>query len=142
MQPFDGDLVHFIGDRVVPVFGQAVDAGPDQEMRSSLLGRTEQLVYVALAVTDVDASPWIGQERRGLLDVLQPPNALFLLDRNTRWIDLLLERGGPLKFLPSPEFDCRQPERQTFARHRHARVHQDGRRPCAISGDRPCLGRC
>jgi hypothetical protein len=39
-------------------------------MRASFPGRTEQLVYVAFAVTDVDASPWIGQQRRGLLDVL------------------------------------------------------------------------
>ncbi len=109
MQPFDSDLIHFVGNRVIPVSGQAVDAGPDQEVRSGFPGRTEQLVYVALAVTDVDASPWIGQQRRGLLDVLQPPDALLLLDRNTRWINLLLERGGPLELLPGPEFYCRQP---------------------------------
>ncbi|MET4236487.1 hypothetical protein ACVWXN_005936 [Bradyrhizobium sp. i1.4.4] len=34
MEPFDGDLVHFVGDRVIPVPSQAVDAGPDQEMSS------------------------------------------------------------------------------------------------------------
>ena len=53
------------------------------------------------------------------------PDALLLLDRNTRWINLLLERGGPLELLPGPEFYCRQPKRQTLARHRQARVHQD-----------------
>jgi hypothetical protein len=29
MEPFDGDLVHFIGDRVIPASSQAVDARPD-----------------------------------------------------------------------------------------------------------------
>ena len=125
MQPFDCDLFHFVGNRVVPVSGQAIDAGPNQEMRSDLLCRTEQFVYVALSVTDVDASPRIAQCRRGLPDVFQPPDALLLLDRNARWIDLLLERVGPLEFLPGPEFDCRQTKRQTFARYRQARMHQD-----------------
>lgn len=109
MQPFDSDLIHFVGNRVIPVSGQAVDAGPDQEVRSGFPGRTEQLVYVALAVTDVDASPWIGQQRRGLLDVLQPPDALLLLDRNTRWINLLLERGGPLELLRVQNFIAASP---------------------------------
>lgn len=27
MEPFDGDLVHFVRDRVIPVSSQAVDAG-------------------------------------------------------------------------------------------------------------------
>ncbi|MCK1641351.1 hypothetical protein IVA95_28225 [Bradyrhizobium sp. 157] len=35
MEPFGGDLVHFVDDRVIPVFSQAVDAGPDQEMSSA-----------------------------------------------------------------------------------------------------------
>jgi hypothetical protein len=47
MEPFDGDLVHFVGDGVIPVSSQAVDAGPDQEMRSDLLCCAEKLVDVA-----------------------------------------------------------------------------------------------
>jgi hypothetical protein len=41
MQAFDRDLFHFVGDRVIAISGQAVDAGPDQEMRSGFLGRAE-----------------------------------------------------------------------------------------------------
>ena len=125
MQPLDRDLIHLVGDRVISVSGQAVDTGPDQEMRSDLLGRTEKLVDVALAITDMDASSWITEKLRGLLQIFQPPNAFLLLDRNTRRIDLLLERGGPFEFLPGPEFDGRQPERQPLGRHRQARMHQD-----------------
>ncbi|MGY3079415.1 putative transposase [Bradyrhizobium sp. LM6.10] len=51
MEPFDGDLVHFVGDRVIPVSSQAVNAGPDQEMSSDLLCCAEKLVNVTLAIT-------------------------------------------------------------------------------------------
>src|SRR4029077_11964194 len=114
-----------VGDRVIPVSSQAVDAGPDEKMRSSFLGGTEQFVDIALAITDMDASSRITQKRRGVLDVFQPPNAFLLLDGNTRRIDLLLERGGPFEFLPGPEFDGRQSEWQPFGFHREARMHQD-----------------
>ena len=89
------------------------------------MGRAEKLVDVALAITDVNASPWVTEKLRGLLDIFQPPDALFLLDGNARRIDLLLERGGPFEFLPGPEFDGGQPEWQPFGRHCEARVHQD-----------------
>ena len=124
--PLTGDLVHLVGRSC---------ASPSPASRStqvltrkcvpSFLGQAEQLVDVALAVTDMDASSWIAEQRRGLPHVVQPPDALLLLDRNPRRIDLLLERGGPLELLPGPEFHRRQPERQTLGRHRQARVHQD-----------------
>jgi hypothetical protein len=41
MQRFGRDLLHLVGDRVIAVASQAVDAGPDQEMRSGFLGRAE-----------------------------------------------------------------------------------------------------
>ncbi|XIA68082.1 hypothetical protein ACFIOY_18325 [Bradyrhizobium sp. TZ2] len=44
MEPIDSDLVHFVGDRVIPVSSQAVDSGPDQEMSSYLLCCAEKLV--------------------------------------------------------------------------------------------------
>ena len=118
MPAFDGDLVHFIGDRVISVSGQAVNTSPDHEMRSSFLSRTEELIDVAFAITDMDASPWITQQLRGLPNIVQPPNALLLLDGNARRIDLLLKRGSALELLPGPEFDRRQPKRQTFGRNR------------------------
>ena len=46
MEPFDGDLVHFFVDRVIPVSSQTVDSGPDQEMGSDRLCCAEELVNV------------------------------------------------------------------------------------------------
>ena len=59
MQSLDGDLIHFISNRVIPLPSQAVDTGPDQEVRSDLLRRAEQFVDIALAIADMDASSWI-----------------------------------------------------------------------------------
>src|SRR6266567_1110474 len=81
-------------------------------MRSDLLCRAEKLVDVALAITDMNASSWIIQKRRGLLQIVQPSDAFLLLDGNARRVDLPLERGGPFEFLPGPEFDGRQSEWQ------------------------------
>ena len=125
MPSFDGDFVHFVSDRVISIPSQTINASPDHEMRSSFSSRAKQLIDVTLAITDMDASSRIAQQLRGLPDIVQPPNALLLLDGNSGRINLLLERGGPLEFLPSPEFDSRQSKRQPFSRHRQARVHQD-----------------
>ena len=73
----------------------------------------------------MDASSWIFQELRRLLQVLQPSDAFLLLDGNSRRVDLFLERGGPFEFLSGPEFDGRQPERQPLGCYREARMHQD-----------------
>jgi hypothetical protein len=125
MQSLDGDLIHFVGNRVVPVPRQAVDTGPDQEVRSDLLRHTEKFVDVAFAITDVDASTWIVQKLSRLLQILQPPDAFLPLDGNPRRVDLFLERGGRFECFPSPEFDGRQPERQPLGCYREARMHQD-----------------
>src|SRR5258708_18635880 len=92
MQPFDRNLVHFVGDRVIAVPSQAVDTGPHQEMRSDLLCRAEQLVDVALAITDMEASSRIAQQFRGLLQIVQPSDAFLLLAVHSRLVDLLLQR--------------------------------------------------
>src|SRR6266566_4877662 len=102
MQSLDRDFIHFLGDRVIPVTSQPVDTGPNQEMRSDLLCRAEKLVDIALAITDMDASSWIIQKFRRLLQIVQPSDAFLLLDGYSRRVDLLLERGGPFEFLPSP----------------------------------------
>src|SRR5271157_2017141 len=94
-------------------------------MRSDLACRAEKLVDVALAITDMDASSWITQKFRGLLQIFQPSDAFLFLDGNSRRIDLFLKRGGPSEFLPGPEFDGCQPERHTLDRNRQARMHQD-----------------
>src|SRR5688572_13016112 len=83
---------------MIPISGQAVDTDPDQEMRSDFLGRAEELVDVALAITDVDASSCVTERLRGLRDIFQPTDALLLLYGSARRIDLLLERGRRVSF--------------------------------------------
>jgi len=56
MQALDANLCHLVGDRVATISGQAVDAHPDQEIRSEFLCRAEQLVDVALPVATVNMS--------------------------------------------------------------------------------------
>src|SRR5256885_1174110 len=94
-------------------------------MRFDLLCCAEELVDVALAITDMDTSRWIIQKFRGLLQIFQPSDALLLLDGNSRWVDLALERGSPFEFLPGPEFDGCQSQRHPLSRYREARMHQD-----------------
>src|SRR5712691_7538032 len=125
MQSFDLDLIELVGNRVIAVSSQAIDTCPDQKMRSDLLCGAEKLVDVALAITNMDASSRITQKLSGLLQIFQPADAFLFLDGNSRRIDLFLERGGPFEFLPSPEFDGRQPEWNTLDRNREARMHQD-----------------
>jgi len=107
MRTFGLDLIHFIGNRVIPVSGQSIDAGSHQEMRSELVSGAKKLVDVAFAVTDVNAPFRLGDQFGSLLQVLQLSDAFLLLYRYPRWIDLLLECRGFLELLPSPEFDSR-----------------------------------
>lgn len=100
MQSFDRDLIHFISDRVIPVSGQAVNTGPDEEMRSDVLRRAKQLIDVALPIADVDTPRRIIEQLGGLPEVFQPPEALLLFDRHPRRVDLLLESSSALEFLP------------------------------------------
>ncbi|MET4754419.1 hypothetical protein [Bradyrhizobium sp. RT11b] len=65
MPSFDGDFVHFVSDRVISIPGQTTNASPDHEMRSSFSSRVEQLIDIALAITDMGASSRIAQQLRG-----------------------------------------------------------------------------
>src|SRR4051812_33718133 len=124
MPSLDRHLAHGVGDRARPVSREAVDATPDQEVRPELPGQAEQLVDVALAVADMDASSGVAEQRGGLAHVVQPPHALLALDRDARRIDLSLERVGALELLPRPELHGRQAQRQPLGRDRQAGVHQ------------------
>ncbi|MGY3078063.1 hypothetical protein ACVWZZ_004471 [Bradyrhizobium sp. LM6.10] len=75
MPSFDGDLVHFVGDRVISIPSQTANASPNHEMRSSFSSRAEQLIDVALAITDMNASSRIAKQLRGLPDIVQPCSA-------------------------------------------------------------------
>jgi hypothetical protein len=75
-------------------------------------------------VADMDAPSRIIEKFGGLLQVFQPSDALFLFNGNARWIDLSFERRGSFEFVPGPEFDRAQPQRQSRGRNRKARMHQ------------------
>src|ERR1700731_3276383 len=47
---------HFMGNRMLTVSSQTIDASPHQEMRFEVSGGAKQFVDVALAITDMDAS--------------------------------------------------------------------------------------
>ena len=66
MQALDHGFCHLIGDRVIPIAGETVDARADHEMGSSILGGAEEFVDVALTVADMDALCWLIHHRRGL----------------------------------------------------------------------------
>ncbi len=103
MHALNADLVHRGGNRVITITRKTVDAAPDDEVGTELLGRAEQLVDVALAITNVDAACRRTEQGHGLAQVLKPADALLGLDGHARRIDLALERGGALELLPRPE---------------------------------------
>ena len=80
MQPADVHVAHFVGNGVVTVSRQPVDTRSDQEVGAEFLGRAEELVNVALAIADMDASGRVVEQHGGLAQVLQPAEALFLFD--------------------------------------------------------------
>src|SRR3954471_21269184 len=103
MHALDTHFIHLVGHRVMTITRTTVDAAPDDEVGAELLGRAEQLVDVALAITNVDAAGRRTEHGHGLAQVLQPAEALLGLDGHARRIDLALERGGALELLPRPE---------------------------------------
>ena len=74
-------------------------------MSPDLACRAEKLVYVTLAITNMDASSRMIRELVRLLEIFQPPDAFLFLDENSGRIELLFERRRPLEFLPGPELN-------------------------------------
>ena len=56
MQSFQFDFLHFLGNRVVAIASQAVNAGLNKEVCANVLRSTEQLVDVALPVANMHAT--------------------------------------------------------------------------------------
>ena len=102
VKPGDVEVSHFVGDGVVSVPGQPIDAGSDQEVRPELLGQTEQFVDIALAVANVNAAFRGVEQRDRLAHVFQPAEAFLLFDRHARGVDLPLQSGRALEFLSIP----------------------------------------
>ena len=125
MQTLDPDPSHFISDRAISIAGKPVNTGADQEMGAGGLGHTEQFVDVAFAVANMDAPCRITHQTCGLTKIFQPMDAFLLLDRNPGRIDLPLERGCSLEFVPGPELDGRQPQRQAIGCDGQAGMHHN-----------------
>lgn len=90
---------------MLAVARQSIDASPDKEMGAEFMGRTEELINVALAVADMDASRGCAEQGDRLAHVLKPAEALLLFDGHPCRVGLFLERGGSLELRPRPEFD-------------------------------------
>lgn len=97
-------------------------------MRSDVLGRAEELVDVALSVTYMNAAGWAPKQRGRPAQIVKPTNALLLLDRYARGIDLFLQRVRALESLARPELDCRQAEWQSISCHSETRMRQNATR--------------
>lgn len=118
-------LLHFITDCVSAIASERVNTGANEKVGAHLLGQTEEFVNIALAISDVHGTIRIVQQCGGLLNVLQPANALFLFDRHTSRIDPVLQSVSSMKFISISELNCGQTEWQAFARGHETGVHQD-----------------
>ena len=114
MQSFQPHLIHLVGYRVAAIASQTIHAGTDKEMRANVLRCAEQLVDVALTVTNVDATLRLTEKRRRLPQVFQPAIAFLFLDRLTRRIDLFLRCVAALEFAAGLKFYRRQNSRKRF----------------------------
>jgi hypothetical protein len=76
-------------------------------MRAQLLGEAEHLVYVALAILNMNATLRITQQLRRLASVLQPADALLLFDRYARGVDPALQRVRAVKSVSVSKLDRR-----------------------------------
>ncbi len=117
-------LVHGCEDRPGAVIRPPVDAAAHEKVRAEFVRRDEQLIDVALAITDVDASRRIGSKYGCLVHVLEPTEALFLLDRHPRRVDMPLEGARAFEAGAGPELDRTQSQRQPVRRDTEACVHQ------------------
>jgi hypothetical protein len=83
----DANFLPLVGDRVLAIAREPVDAVPDKEVGPELLGRAEQLGDIALAIADGDAACGRAEQGHGLAQVVRPADALLVLDRNPRRSD-------------------------------------------------------
>ena len=91
-------------------------------MRAQGVALAEQFIDVSLTVADMHAAAGVAEVCRRLPHILQPTDTFFFLDGNTRGVDCVLaainaftlERVGSLEFLPRPELNCPEPQRQAF----------------------------
>jgi hypothetical protein len=89
---------------VIAVASEPIRLHTHDKMSSQFLGQTVKFKNVALAIADVDTAGGFVQKSNRLPQIIQPPHAFFLFDRNSRRIDFPLKRRCPLEFLAGPKF--------------------------------------
>src|SRR5215469_11049804 len=109
---------------MLAVAGKTIDTSAYDKVSVGFVCLTKKFIDIALTVGDMNTS-WSVEKVCRLTEVRQPSHTFFLLDGNSRRIDLLLERVGALKFLSGPEFNGRQAERKPVRCHDQARMHQN-----------------
>ncbi len=114
MLALDFDFCHHVGHRSLSVSGQAVDVSANEKVGSGFLGCAEQLIDIALAVAHMHVSLRIAQKRRRLAEVVNPANALLLLDGDAGRVDPLFERVASLELLPRLELGRGDAQRQSL----------------------------
>jgi len=85
---------HLGGHRALAVDCQPINAGANRKVGAELTRLAEQLVDVALAITDMHQPVGRAEKSGGLPHVLEPAHALLVLDRHTRGIDVALKLVG------------------------------------------------
>jgi len=120
MNCLDGLWSHLVGNRMISVSGEAVDAGSHQKMRSCLLCGAEQLVDVALAVSARDTALRLSEEGRGLPQVLPPAEAFLFFDGPSGGVNALLQRVTACELLSGPELHGGSAQRQSGRGHGQA----------------------
>jgi hypothetical protein len=113
---------------VISVSGKTVYAGSHQEMCAGLLSSTEQLINIALAISHMHDAFWLGEQCRGLLQVLKPAVALLLFNGYAGRVNLALERVGTMKLIPRPELDRSQSKWKPLFGYNQTGVHQNAAR--------------
>ena len=99
------DVLHHLRDGGSAVLGQAAEVAADQEVRAQILRQAEQLVDVALAVADVDTALRLADQLGRASEIVGPANALLLIDRPARRVELSLQCCPvPLNLSRDPTF--------------------------------------
>jgi hypothetical protein len=88
---------HLGGHRALSIDRQPINAGANQEVGAELARLAEQLVDIALAITEVHQPVGRAEKSGRLPHVLEPAHALLVVDRHTRGIDVALELAGALE---------------------------------------------
>src|SRR5437667_1635461 len=101
-------------------------------MGVGVMGGAKQLIDIAFTVADMDASLGLGQQSRGLPDIIKPADAFLFFDRNPSEVDLVLKRVGSFELLSGPKLDGGDSQRKSFGCHHETGMHEDAASPIKL----------